>query len=199
MNLLLLWRVFSSPLARDSVLEPISKTTQVGCSFLKKKDEQGLLIGSYVAVNWTNFHISPHCVITTGTRGLFCPSVGMFSTFLTISIPSSITWKEIIPRNYSLKLGCKPTKPFCRFLSVFVGILSVFPRRQKPTNLFWETDKYIGFCRFSSVFLSVLGPHFMVFSLNFPKFYLSRNFFCKVNRLLFHLDTFFIMIVECKT
>ena len=96
-------------------------------------------------------------------------------------------------------LGCKPTTPLCRFSSVFVGILSVFPRLQKPTEVFWETGKFIGFRRFLSVFLSVLGPHFMVFSLNFPKSYLTRNFFCKVNWRLFHLDTFFVMIVESKT
>ena len=104
MNLLLLWRVFSSPLASESVLEPISKTTQEGCSSLKSRDEQGWTgIGSYVAVNWTNFHISPHCVITTGTRGLFCPSVGMFSIFLTISIPSSITWEKITLKNREIQ------------------------------------------------------------------------------------------------
>ena len=37
-------------------------------------------------------HISPHWTITTGTRGLFDPSVGIFSTLRTISIPSSITF-----------------------------------------------------------------------------------------------------------
>ena len=37
------------------------------------------------------FHISPHWTITTGTRGLFDPSVGIFSIFRTISIPSSMT------------------------------------------------------------------------------------------------------------
>ena len=37
-------------------------------------------------------YISPHWTITTGTRGLFDPSVGIFSTLRTISIPSSITF-----------------------------------------------------------------------------------------------------------
>ena len=37
------------------------------------------------------FHISPHWVMTTGTRGLFEPSEGIFSTLRTINIPSSIT------------------------------------------------------------------------------------------------------------
>jgi len=55
--------------------------------------------------------------------------------------------------NYGLNLGCKPTAPLCRFLSVFVGRFYRFLNLQKPTDLFLGTDNFIGFCRFLSVFL----------------------------------------------
>jgi hypothetical protein len=93
-----------------------------------------------------------------------------------VKIMNSLLLKE----NLCLTLGCKPTTPLCRFLSVFVGRFCRFLNLQKPTDLFFGTDNFIGFCRFLSVFLSVSGPHFMVFTQVFRKKFTPRVSFCSV-------------------